>query len=218
MKKITALEAQKRNPNRVNIHLDGEFAFAVARIVAAWLKIGQELDDDRIARLQAEDARERALQQAMLFLSYRVRSEAEIRQNLRKHEYPDPVIEETLERLRQDRLADDDQFARAWVENRNTFRPRSRRALTVELRRKGLAEDAVRSAVSGVDEEALAYEAARKRAARFQGLDWNEFRKKMAEFLARRGFSYEIIAPTVKRLWDESHAGQEQTLENEDNV
>jgi regulatory protein len=112
MKKITALVVQKRNPNRVNVHLDGEFAFGLARIVAAWLRVGQELPDEKIEQLQAEDARERAFQQAMLFLSYRARSESEIRQNLRKHEIPELVIEQTLERLRQDGLANDNQFAR----------------------------------------------------------------------------------------------------------
>src|SRR5258705_6654462 len=96
MKKITAIEVQKRSPNRVNIYLDGEFAFGLARIVAAWLKTGQELSEEKIEQLQAEDARERALQQAMLFLSYRDRSESEIRQNLRKHEIPEQVIEQTL--------------------------------------------------------------------------------------------------------------------------
>jgi regulatory protein len=216
MRKITALEVQKRNPNRVNIYLDGEFAFATARIVAAWLKTGQALDEEKIAKLQAEEARERAYQQAMLFLSYRARSEAEIRQNLRKHEFPEVAIEETIARLVQDGLVDDNQFALTWVENRNTFRPRSRRLLALELKHKGLDEQAIQSAVAGVDEEALAYEAALKRANRFQTLEWNEFRKKLSEFLARRGFSYEVIAPTVKRLWDQSHAGQDHSFEDEE--
>src|ERR1044071_5611633 len=122
MRKITAIVVQKKSPNRVNIHLDGEFAFGLARIVAAWLKVGQVLSDEKIEQLQAEDARERAYQQAMLFLSYRARSESEIRQNLRKHEIPEAVIEQTLERLRQDGFANDHQFARAWVENRTMFR------------------------------------------------------------------------------------------------
>jgi regulatory protein len=47
MKKITAISVQKKNPNRVNIYLDGEFAFGVARITAAWLKNGDELSDEK---------------------------------------------------------------------------------------------------------------------------------------------------------------------------
>lgn len=205
MRKITAIEAQKRTPNRVNIYLDGEFAFGLSRIVAAWLRVGQELNEEKIKRLQFEEARERAFQQAMLFLSYRARSESEIRQNLRKHEIPDEVIEQTLERLRQDGLANDGQFARAWVENRSVFRPRSRRMLAMELKQKGLNEEAVTSALEDVNDEALAYEAAQKRAPRFKDLEWIEFRKKLSEFLARRGFPYSVIAPVVTRIWNETN-------------
>ncbi len=205
MRKITAIEVQKRTPNRVNIHLDGEFAFGLSRIVADWLKVGQELDEEKIKRLQVEEARERAFQQAMLFLSYRARSESEIRQNLRKHEIPEEAIEHTLERLRQDGLANDGQFARAWVENRSVFRPRSRRMMAMELKQKGLNEEAVTSALEDVDDKALAHEAAQKRAARFKDLEWIEFRKKLSEFLARRGFPYSVIAPVVTKIWNETH-------------
>jgi len=215
MRKITAIEVQKKRSNRVNIYLDGEFAFGLERITAAWLRVGQELDESKIEQLQAEDARERALQQALLFLGYRARSESEIRKNLQKHEIPEAVIEETLERLRRDGLANDGQFARAWVENRTTFRPRSRRMMEMELRQKGLGEEATRSVLEDVDDEALAHEAAQKRANRFKGLEWSEFRKKLSGFLARRGFSYSVIAPVVTRIWNEAHA-EEQHFEEED--
>ena len=206
MKKITAISVQKKTPNRVNIYLDGDFAFGVARITAAWLKTGDELSEEKIAKLINEDLREWAYQQTMLFLSYRARSEKEIRQNLHKHEVPEEMIEETLERLRQAGLANDNEFARMWVENRNTFRPRSKKALAIELRQKGLNDEAIQDSLSGVDEEALAYEAGLKRATRFKDLEWSEFRKKLSEFLARRGFSYSVIAPIVTKIWNEISA------------
>ena len=215
MKKITGIEVQKRTPNRVNIYLDGEFAFGLARIVAAWLRVGQELSEEKIEQLQASEARERAFQQAMLFLSYRARSESEIRKNLRKHEYAEPIIEETVARLRQDGFANDDQFAKAWVENRITFRPRSRRMMAMELRQKGLDDEAVQAAIETVDDEASAYEAAQKRATRFKALEWQDFRKKLSEFLARRGYSYSVIAPVVTRIWNEAHT-HEHHYEEED--
>jgi regulatory protein len=217
MKKITALQVQKKNPNRVNIHLDGEFAFGLARITAAWLKVGDILSDEKIASLQTEDSRERALQQALLFLSYRVRSEKEIRQNLQKHEYPEEVIEITLEKLRESNLANDPEFARVWVENRNIFRPRSRRALTMELRQKGLDDETVQAAVADMDEDALAYESALKRANRLKGQEWGEFRKKLSEYLARRGFPYSVIAPIVTRIWNEAHT-EETHYEDEETL
>ncbi len=215
MKKITALEAQKKNPNRVNIYLDGEFAFGLARITAAWLKVGDLLSDEKIATLQSEDERERAMGQALLFLSYRARSEKEIRQNLKKHEYSEAVIEHTLTRLRENRLANDNEFAQAWVENSNTFRPRSRRALTMELRQKGLDDETVKNAVANVNEEALAYESAQKRAPRLASLEWSEFRRKLSEHLARRGFPYPVVSSVVTRIWNETHT-EETKYEDED--
>ncbi len=214
MKKITAIEPQK-NRNRVNIHLDGEFAFGLARITAAWLKIGDVLSEEKIAELKNKDDGERALQQALLFLSYRARSEKEIKQNLLKHEYSESIIEQTLERLRESKLANDHQFAKTWVENRNTFRPRSKRMLTMELRQKGLDEETVTNAIADVDENALAYETAKKRATRFTGLERSEFRKKLSDFLARRGFPYSVVSSVVTQIWNELHP-QESFYEDED--
>jgi len=219
MKKITALEPQKNNPRRVNVYLDGEFTFGLSNIVAAWLKLGQTLDEAKIKKLLTEEAQEKAYQQALLILGYRARSEAEVRKNLEKHEIPSPVIDRTIERLREERLLNDDQFAQDWVANRSEFRPRSKRALTVELKRKGLAESAIRSATEAVDESALAYAAAQKRVRRLEGLEWIEFRKKLGEFLARRGFAYDVIAPTVKRLWLERDGRQgTTTFDNDEEV
>jgi len=217
MKKITAIKVQKKDSKRVNIYLDGEFAFGLARITAAWLQTGQTLDEEKIARLQAEDNRERALRQAYLFLSYRARSEDEIRNNLRKHDYPEAVIEETIERLQRNGFANDKQFARAWVENRKAFRPRGRRALAMELRQKGIDDETIQSTLEGLDEETLAYEAGLKKASRLKALEWSDFRKKLGDFLSRRGFSYSVTTATVKRLWNEMHeAGEQHTTDNEE--
>ena len=216
MKKITAIEAQKNNPKRVNIYLDGEFAFGLNRFTAAWLTVGQVLDEDKINRLQSEDAEEKATRQAMLLLGIRARSEMEVRRNLEKHEIPEALIERTIERLRKERLLDDGQFAQAWVANRSEFRPRSRRALGVELRRKGLTEADIRSATGELDEKALAYAAAQKRLRRLDDMEWHDFRKKLSDFLARRGFEYEVISLTVKRLWAERDGKQIKNLDDEE--
>ncbi len=208
MAKITAIEPQQHDPDRVNIHLDGTFAFPLARMVAAWLKIGQELSEEKITSLQNEDAVEKAHRQALLFLSYRTRSAAEVRQNLQKHKVPEDVIERTLVKLQESRLVDDDQFAHAWVENRSSFRPRSLRLLSVELRQKGLSAETAQAALQGLDEQALAYQAGLKKLRRLEGLEWQDFRRKLSGYLARRGFPYSVIASVVGQLWNEAHEVQ----------
>ncbi|RPH61292.1 MAG: hypothetical protein EHM81_04540 [Chloroflexi bacterium] len=219
MRKITAIEAQKKNSNRVSIFLDDQFAFGLSRLVAAWLKVGQALDEKKIAELQSADAREVAFQKAMRFLGYRPRSVQEVRENLQKHEIPAAVIEEVLKRLQETGLLNDQQFAQAWVENRNTFRPRSRRALSMELRRKGLDDDLVQDVLDeGVDEDALALEAARKYARKVQGLEWPDFRQKLGGFLGRRGFSYSVIAPVLRQVWLESQQTGEQSIIDDEEI
>jgi regulatory protein len=204
MKKITAIEPQKKNPQRVNVYLDGDFAFGLARITAAWLTVGQELGEEKAAALQANDAREVTYQKALHFLSFRPRSSEEVRQNLRKRGCEEMLTEETVSRLQTAGLLNDASFAQAWVENRNTFHPRSKSALRMELRRKGLEDDVIQSVLDrDVDEEALAYEAARKQARRYAGLERPDFRQKLSGFLARRGFSYTVLAPVVSKVWEE---------------
>ena len=200
---ITALKAQKRNRRRVNVYLDGEFAFGVERIVAAWLQVGQELSEEKIEALQAEDRREAAYQKALNFIQYRERSEAEIQQHLKEQDLPEEIASEVIERLRRSGLVNDHRFAQTWIENRSEFHPRSRRALAYELRQKGIDPDAIQEALQDVDEEELAYQAAIKQSRKYQTLEWPDFRLKMLGFLARRGFNYETASPAVSRVWAE---------------
>jgi regulatory protein len=203
MAKITGLKLQKRNKDRVNVYLDGEFAFGLSRIVAAWLKTGQELSEEKIAELKAQDDVEIALQRALNFLSYRPRAEKEVRQNLKKHKYHEGVIDEIIERLKRSGLVNDESFAGLWVENRSEFRPRGERMLRSELHQKGIPDDVISGAVADLDETSLAIKAARKKARRYRDLEWDDFRKKMYGFLARRGFHYGIISEVVPQVWEE---------------
>jgi regulatory protein len=201
--KITDLKTQKRNKQRVSIYLDGEYAFRLSRIVAAWLRVGQELTEEDIEKLKGKETAEATLQQALRFLNYRTRSEAEVRRNLEEHQFPEEYISETLERLRQNGLLNDHQFAQTWVENRSTFRPRSRKALSIELRKRGLADHDIAEAVENIDDEKMAYQAALKHAHKLPDDDWTNFRQKMIGFLARRGFDYYTASNTAERIWQE---------------
>lgn len=201
--KITSLKAQKRSAQRINVHLDGEFAFGISRIVAAWIEVGQELSPEEIKELQEKDSAEKSYQRALNFLSYRPRSQAEVIRNLRKHETPEGQIEETIERLLKNNLVNDQEFAQLWVENRSAFRPRGAYALRIELRQKGLSDDIIDPILNDLKEEELAYKAALQRGNKLINYEWNDFRKKLSGFLARRGFSYQIIFDTVSKVWEE---------------
>lgn len=217
-RKVTGLKVQKRNPNRVNVYLDGEFAFGLARIVAAWLQVGQVLEEEKIAALQSQDEEEVAYQAAMRVLDRRPHTEEEIRRKLEPKGFKPETVEATLTRLRNTGLVADQQFARAWIENRATFRPRSHRALAMELRQKGVVDEDIQTALEGsAAEEDLAQLAAQRYARRLAGLDWQTFRQKLSGHLARRGFNYATVSQVVRKAWDDQQTSGTTTLnENEE--
>ncbi|MAT43222.1 MAG: RecX family transcriptional regulator [Anaerolineaceae bacterium] len=205
-KKITALKVQKKNPERLNIYLDGEFAFGLSRIVAAWLSIGQELDQSQIDSLLAKDEIEVAYQRALKFLSYKARSAHEVAQKLTKVGFSDEVTNIVIDRLLTKEYLNDKKFASLWVENRSAFRPRSYRVLSWELKQKKISEDIIQEVLAEADTELeLAESAAQKYYRRLENLDYESFQKRLSGYLARRGFSYSIVKQVVKNLWEEKN-------------
>lgn len=209
--KITALKAQKRNPKRVNVYLDGRYAFSLAAIEAAKLRRGQVLSDEDIERLEERDSLEKAHNRALRFLSYRPRSEAEVRRYLRDKGVTPAVEEEIIERLTRAKLLDDVAFARYWVENRERFKPRGVRMLRYELRQKGVDDKTIAQALADLDEKESAYRAATQRGRRLAHLDQVSFRRKLSAYLQRRGFPYRVVNPAVERVWQELRAEGENT-------
>jgi len=205
MKTVTAIESQKSKKDRVNVFLDGAFAFSISIPVAAaiGLQEGQKLSSSEVEKLENAELFHRALNSAFRFLSPRPRSEAEISARLRRHGYDIDIIQQVIEKLKEQKLVDDTAFAQFWRENRENFKPRSRRLIEVELRQKGVDADTIAETTEMVDEESGAYKAAQRKAISLSGLDYLSFRKRLGAFLRQRGFSYELINMTIERVWQE---------------
>jgi regulatory protein len=215
MPEITALTAQRRRRNRVNVFLDGEYAFSLQDTLAATLHSGQELDAQEIAALRQQDAIEDAYDRVLNYLTYRPRSTWEVRRYLQKRDLGEEAQTMVLERLTRAGLVNDREFAQFWVENRTAHRPRGRRALRAELRQKGIATEVVESAVSDVDEDAAALAVAEARVRRLAHLDRPSFYQRMYGYLQRRGFSYDVCRRITDRLWKqvaEEHTDPEGDL------
>jgi regulatory protein len=200
---ITALEMQKRNKERVNVFLDGEYAFSLVLIEAAKLRKGQTLTDEEIAALRDDDDINRAVDRAVRFLSYRPRSTQEVRNNLAKKDFSEITVETAIERLMDMSYLDDAAFARFWMENRTKFKPRGPMALRYELRQKGIENSIIDSVLDELDVDEAAYYAAVSKAKRLHNLNQQEFRHKLGGFLQRRGFSYGTVRDVIKKVESE---------------
>ena len=205
MGKITRLVMGKNRNKRINVFLDGNFAFSLLAEVALkeGLKVGQELSDARVEALTGADRYQRCYNAAVRYLAYRPRSESEVRQRLQRHGFDSDCTEKAIGRLKEQGLVDDMAFAQFWKDNRESFSPRSRRLTRLELQRKGLNSDIIETVVNELDESESAYRAALSKARRLAVSDYQIFRRRMSEHLSRRGFTYDVIKETVQKIWKE---------------
>lgn len=206
--KITALRAGRRE-KRINVFLDGRFAFSLGNevVVKENLQVGQELAIDRIEWLTGSDQLQRCLEAAYRYLGYRPRSESEIRERLQRRGFAAETVDAAIGRLREQNLLNDGDFAQFWKDNRESFSPRSRWLTGLELKRKGVTNDVIEQVVAGMDDGENAYRAALQKARRGVPADYQSFRRRLGDYLRRRGFNYEVIGHTVEKVWQERGNG-----------
>jgi regulatory protein len=206
--RITALEPQMNNPERINLFVDGRFLMGVnaAIVLKMELRLEEELLPDQLEQLRHEEVEQQAVDRALNFLSYRPRSREEVRRYLRRKETSPEIIETALARLDRLDFINDRTFAGFWIDSREHFSPRGARALKNELRMKGVERDVVDELVNDDQDEERALRAGRKKAmslVNIPNIDYMSFRNRLGSFLQRRGFGYQIVTKTVRTLWKE---------------
>ena len=205
MGKITALKEGKGRNKRISVFVDGRFAFSLEGdvVVAGALRVGQELTASEAEKLAAKDQHQRGMNAAVRLLGYRPRSEAELRERLLRRGFEKATIDSVMGKLKEQNLVDDTAFAEFWKENRQSFRPRSQRMTRLELRRKGVDSGVIDRIVAEIDDGDSAYRAAQPKARQMKAADYDVFRRRLGEYLRRRGFDYEVIKRTVEKMWQE---------------
>ena len=188
---ISAISAQKKRKDRVNIYIEGRYHFSLSLWAAANLKPGDYLSSEQISHLKAQDEKEKAWQRAADYLTRRPRSAREIRQYLKNKGFTRGAIHPVMERLADYGYIDDAAFARMWIDSRLRQRPRGAFGLRQELKQKGIKEELIDAALRDFDEHAAARKAVTPRLEKWRALPEIERRRKIYEFLARRGFARE---------------------------
>jgi len=205
VRKITAIRVGKGRGKRVNVFLDGKFAFSLEAevVVREDLQVEQELSAGQIEALAKSDHFHRCFNAAVHYLSYRPRSESELRERLHRRGFDDDNLEAVIAKLKEQGLVDDVAFAQFWKDNRESFSPRSQWLTKLELRRKGVANDIIDQVVDTIDDNNSAYRAALSKARSLSLSDYQGFRRRLGEYLKRRGFGYGVINHTIEQLWQE---------------
>jgi len=202
IQKITHIETQKNTPSRKNIYIDGVFAFGLHEeiVYQNFLHEGDALDDTLAHKLMLEDEVFRAKHKARSLLSYRMRSVKEIRDKLSQKKFSEPAIDQLIQDFLNVGLLNDTQFAQAYVQTRLIQKPISRRLMSTELKQKGISE---KDAQAAIDEQyfesdfEIALALANKRVVRYKGEEPLKVKKKVSDFLTRRGFEWGVISEVL---------------------
>ena len=201
MPTITAIKKQKRD-GRANIYLDGEFSFGIdlETLFKNNLKLEQELTKKQVKEIKSATDYQSTVNKILNYATLRPRSYKEIEQWFWKKKTPENYQKKLIKKLEKLELLDDEKFAKWWVDQRQTFRPRSKRQLTAELMQKGISKNIISNILeeSEINEVDIAKYLIKKNKYKWDKFDERKRSQKMSEYLGRKGFSWEVIKKVVK--------------------
>ena len=208
---ITALTMQPRSQDRADLYVDGQLVCGVAleMLFANDLRVGDEISNQTIDALRAQEAFWQVKQAAFSLLSVRARSRGELADRLRRKGFDAPLIEEVLHNIEALGLLDDAIFAESWVRDRVRLRPRGAAALVAELARKKVQPDVARNAVQrvlsagSVSEDQMCVDAAeRYLRTKRDRYDRDVLERRLYGYLTRRGFPSASVRSAVRNALD----------------
>ncbi|MBP1916513.1 regulatory protein [Lederbergia galactosidilyticus] len=215
---ITKITAQKKRADRYNLFLDEKYAFSVdeAILIRYGLVKGKELADFEVIQLQYEDEIRKAYNEAIHYLSFRMRAEGEIKDHLAKKDWNIQVIEQVMQKLHEHQYVDDLEFAKAFVRTQISAGKKGPYNIKQELLQKAISDSNIEEALSlykKEDQIEHAIQLGNKYAAKNKKLSEKILKQKLENFLQTKGFSFAIISVAIEEIDFEKDEDEEwQTL------
>ena len=202
---ITQISQQKKNKNRVNIFLDGKFAFSlnIELLVKYHLKVDANIDDIQMQLIIKENDLLYWWERVINFLSFRPRSKKEIIDYFKKKEVGEETQKVLLSKLIDRKYINDMEFVDWFVRQRLNFKPKGQKLLRLELMQKGIEKSTIDEYFANVpivNETETAFAIVQKKLLSWRNLDEFTRKQKITGFLGRRGYNWESIGVVLKRL------------------
>lgn len=206
---ITRIARQKKDNDRYSVYVDdgnGEaFAFGVHEdvLLRYQLRKGLELHNDTIQAITHEDEISKTLNQCLSFLTYRMRSEKEIRDYMKRKNVAESVIAIVIDRLKSRQYLNDLEFAKSYVRDKKHLQSKGSRLLAKELREKGIAAKDIEEALkeySSEEQLANAIRFALKKQKQLQKESNTMVKQKITQQLRQKGFEDHIVETALNEL------------------
>jgi len=197
--KITDIKPQKRKKNRFNLYLDDNFFCSLSEdvIIDSKIKIGQQITKKELEELIQKDQLDKALNKAIRFLTYRPRTENEIRKKLLEKKFDNKIIVKVISKLKKMGYLSDQFFIESWIRDRINIKPSGKKLLKIELIKKGIpetkAQKFLEKLIDRKIELQMAQKAFHKAQKKYRHLTGSEKKQKIIAYLARRGFEWSLI-------------------------
>lgn len=194
MNEITAITPQIKDKRRCNVYVDGRFCcgLTLEATVKNRLKVGQTVSPERLAEIQLESEKNTAFDKALTHLSATQKTEKQVRAFLEGKGYLPAVISYVIEKLRSYNFLNDGQYAETYVEC--VGKRKGRRLIRMELKQKGVSEEAIDAAIEGLspEQEKETLSGLLEKYMRGKPCDKATLQKAY-RYLMGKGYDYELI-------------------------
>lgn len=205
MPKITKIEIQKNNKDRVNVYLDGEYALAINAelIYKENLKVKDDVDISKLQEIAEKESYIRCEESAIKIIERSYKTEKEIRDKLKQKGYEEKQINNSIDFLKEYNFINDNTYAKAFIKDK--LSSKGSQKIKYDLMKKGIAKDIIEENLIKVDkneEKEVALNVGRKKyeSIRRKESDNYKLSGKLYRFLISRGYAYDIVKDVVKEI------------------
>lgn len=205
MKKITDIQTQKRNQDRVSIYIDHVFYLGISRYVCEKykLKIGSTYDEKRIDEALREESFETAKNYVTKYLVGK--PEKVIRDKMTLKEYDPDTIEKTIDFMKKYGFINDEQYAKAFTHDAHKIKRQGKRKIQQLLKQKGISNELIQQALIEIEDEDQIKAATHKLKLKLDGYKKKakspyELKSKCYGYLMQNGFESDVIQIAIKNV------------------
>lgn len=210
MIKITKIERKKYSKGVWSLFSDEVHIADLHEDVIVQHRItpGKLLSKEDIDVLLESEEKAKAMDAALRLLSYRMRSEKELADSLRRKGYGEGLVEDIMKELRKRGYVDDQDFARMYAQSLLGSRKDGSRAVKMKLSQKGISREVTRNIVEELTSDEKEYEAAlelaiKKLKGSYKNDSPDAIYRKLGGFLSRKGYPYEIVMKVLRKVTKE---------------
>ena len=207
--KITKIEIQKNNKEKVNIYIDEKYSFSLTTSTFLDFKIkeGMDINEEQINQFKIKDSPKLAFLQAINILSYAEKTEKELIKKLKEKGFDEDSIEYALEKAKNYGYIDDENYIESFIKNKAIPQHWGEQKIIATLMQKGLDKNLIKDKLvilySDEEKEENILEIAQKQLNKIKDTNKMKRKQKLYRYLLSKGFSYDLVSSTVNKIIDD---------------